>query len=339
MARRRDAVRIAEPAVAAAWTPARARHGAAPGRRDRALPQLRRRGPARRPRGRRPHRARGERAGRRLSRLAQAHHRSPARRRADAALARMAVPRRGSDRHDRSRDPAAGHAGREDPRDGVGRGHRALPSRRGRTGAVRAPARRADRGVRRRLPRLARRRTPDRRDGVARAPRIPLARRADRRRARARRAGGARRRRAPDPRRVHRIAALRRDAGRARRRRHRRRAVRSGRARAAPARLLLVAPEGVRVHGLGPAGRRAGPAPPAGDSRRGGEGEAGVLYDGAAPGALAAALDTMADADARHRMGAAARTRAERHFSWAAHCRTLDAAITAMRATTPAHAG
>jgi glycosyltransferase involved in cell wall biosynthesis len=65
----------------------------------------------------------------------------------------------------------------------------------------------------------------------------------------------------------------------------------------------------------------------------GGEGETGVLYDGAAPGALAAALDTVADADRRRRLGAAARTRAEQHFSWAAHCRTLDAAIAAMRAT------
>ena len=160
-----------------------------------------------------------------------------------------------------------------------------------------------------------------------------MARGADRRRPGARRARGARRRRAPDPRRVHRLAALRRDAGRARRRRHRRGAVRSGRARAAPARLLLVAAEGVRVHGLGPAGRRAGAAAPAGDSRRTGEAD-GVLYDGAAPGALAAALDALADADRRRRLGAAARARAEQHFSWAAHCRTLDAAIAAMRATT-----
>ena len=71
----------------------------------------------------------------------------------------------------------------------------------------------------------------------------------------------------------------------------------------------------------------------------GGEGEAGVLYDGAAPGALAAALGAMADADRRRQLGAAARARAEQHFSWAAHCRALDAAIAAMRATTPAHAG
>jgi glycosyltransferase involved in cell wall biosynthesis len=65
----------------------------------------------------------------------------------------------------------------------------------------------------------------------------------------------------------------------------------------------------------------------------GGEGEAGVLYDGAAPGALATALDTVEDADRRRRLGAAARARAEQHFSWAAHCRTLDTAIAAIRAT------
>ena len=66
----------------------------------------------------------------------------------------------------------------------------------------------------------------------------------------------------------------------------------------------------------------------------GGEGETGVLYDGAAPGGIAAALDTVADGDRRRRLSAAARLRAEQHFSWAAHCRTLDAAIAAMRATT-----
>ncbi len=63
------------------------------------------------------------------------------------------------------------------------------------------------------------------------------------------------------------------------------------------------------------------------------DGEAGLLYDGAAPGALAAALDGLVDPDRRRRLGLAARVRAERHFSWAAHCRALDAAIAAMRST------
>ena len=63
------------------------------------------------------------------------------------------------------------------------------------------------------------------------------------------------------------------------------------------------------------------------------EGEAGLLYDGAAPDALANALDALADDDRRRRLGAAARRRAERHYSWAAHCRALAAAIADMRAT------
>jgi len=71
----------------------------------------------------------------------------------------------------------------------------------------------------------------------------------------------------------------------------------------------------------------------------GGDGDAGVLYDGTAPGALAGALDTLADAELRRRLGAAARVRAERHFSWAAHCRALDTAMVAMRDAAPAHAG
>jgi glycosyltransferase involved in cell wall biosynthesis len=68
------------------------------------------------------------------------------------------------------------------------------------------------------------------------------------------------------------------------------------------------------------------------------DGESGVLYDGAVPGALAAALDTLDDADRRRRLGAAARARAEGHFSWAAHCRALDAAMLAMGARPPAQA-
>jgi alpha-maltose-1-phosphate synthase len=61
------------------------------------------------------------------------------------------------------------------------------------------------------------------------------------------------------------------------------------------------------------------------------DGEAGVLYDRAAPGALAAALASLLDPEVRGRLGRAARGRAESHFSWAAHCRALDAAIQAMR--------
>jgi glycosyltransferase involved in cell wall biosynthesis len=61
---------------------------------------------------------------------------------------------------------------------------------------------------------------------------------------------------------------------------------------------------------------------------------AGVIYDGGDPGGLAAALASLADDDLRRRLGAAARARAERHYSWAAHCRELETAITAMQ--TPA---
>jgi glycosyltransferase involved in cell wall biosynthesis len=68
------------------------------------------------------------------------------------------------------------------------------------------------------------------------------------------------------------------------------------------------------------------------------DGAAGVLYDGAAPAALEDALGTLADADRRRRLGAAARDRAERHFSWAAHCQALDAAMSAMGAGAPAQA-
>jgi glycosyltransferase involved in cell wall biosynthesis len=65
----------------------------------------------------------------------------------------------------------------------------------------------------------------------------------------------------------------------------------------------------------------------------------GILYDPAgtvppeggshtgAPGALAAALDRLTDPDLRGRLGAAARARAEREYSWAAHCRALSDAF------------
>jgi glycosyltransferase involved in cell wall biosynthesis len=64
----------------------------------------------------------------------------------------------------------------------------------------------------------------------------------------------------------------------------------------------------------------------------------GRLYDPEAPGALADALADLADdAAARGRLGAAARVRVVRDFSWAAHCAKLDEAIRrAMRARTTA---
>jgi starch synthase len=68
-------------------------------------------------------------------------------------------------------------------------------------------------------------------------------------------------------------------------------------------------------------------------------GAAGVLYDGRDPGGLAAAIASLTDADRRRRLGAAARARAERHYSWAAHCRELETAIAAMRAAPPAPTG
>jgi glycosyltransferase involved in cell wall biosynthesis len=53
-----------------------------------------------------------------------------------------------------------------------------------------------------------------------------------------------------------------------------------------------------------------------------------VLYDARAPRALADALAYLADHDEeRRRLGALARQRACDEFSWAAHCRKLDAAI------------
>lgn len=57
----------------------------------------------------------------------------------------------------------------------------------------------------------------------------------------------------------------------------------------------------------------------------------GVLYAPEAPSGLATALRTLLDADRRRAMGAAARTRVERDFSWRAHCERLAAAIEACR--------
>jgi glycosyltransferase involved in cell wall biosynthesis len=56
----------------------------------------------------------------------------------------------------------------------------------------------------------------------------------------------------------------------------------------------------------------------------------GVLYDPADPRALDRALVSLADASLRARMGAAARRRVEKDFSWAAHCRILERRLRAL---------
>jgi glycosyltransferase involved in cell wall biosynthesis len=57
-------------------------------------------------------------------------------------------------------------------------------------------------------------------------------------------------------------------------------------------------------------------------------GHEGLLYDTEAPGALAEALTTLADApDLRRQLGHAARERVVAEFSWAAHCARLDAVM------------
>jgi glycosyltransferase involved in cell wall biosynthesis len=57
----------------------------------------------------------------------------------------------------------------------------------------------------------------------------------------------------------------------------------------------------------------------------------GLLYDPAFPGALASAIERLTDADLRASYGRAARERAVREYSWAAHCRALEAAIVRAR--------
>ena len=59
-----------------------------------------------------------------------------------------------------------------------------------------------------------------------------------------------------------------------------------------------------------------------------GDGGEGVLYDPRQQGGLAAALARLTDPALRARLGAAARERAVREYSWAAHCRALEAKIT-----------
>jgi glycosyltransferase involved in cell wall biosynthesis len=56
-------------------------------------------------------------------------------------------------------------------------------------------------------------------------------------------------------------------------------------------------------------------------------GAEGWLYDPGEPGALAASLERLLDPALRRRLGDAARDRAERHYSWTAHCRALDRAL------------
>jgi glycosyltransferase involved in cell wall biosynthesis len=57
----------------------------------------------------------------------------------------------------------------------------------------------------------------------------------------------------------------------------------------------------------------------------------GLLYDPSQPQALADALTTLLDASLRARLGGAARARAEREYSWAAHCQALDTALRRVR--------
>ena len=56
-------------------------------------------------------------------------------------------------------------------------------------------------------------------------------------------------------------------------------------------------------------------------------GREGMLYDPENPRALDAALVSLADASLRRRLGAAARERVVRDFSWQAHCAALDARL------------
>jgi glycosyltransferase involved in cell wall biosynthesis len=55
----------------------------------------------------------------------------------------------------------------------------------------------------------------------------------------------------------------------------------------------------------------------------------GLLYDPSAPGALAAALERLADPDLRRALGAAARERAVREYSWRAHCEAIETKVKA----------
>jgi glycosyltransferase involved in cell wall biosynthesis len=57
------------------------------------------------------------------------------------------------------------------------------------------------------------------------------------------------------------------------------------------------------------------------------DGTEGLLYDAANPDALADALERLTNPSVRRPLGAAARSRAVRDFSWTSHCLKLDSAI------------
>jgi glycosyltransferase involved in cell wall biosynthesis len=57
------------------------------------------------------------------------------------------------------------------------------------------------------------------------------------------------------------------------------------------------------------------------------DGREGLLYDEADPDGLARALEHLLDASVRRRLGAAARERAVRDYSWAVHCQRLQDAL------------
>jgi alpha-maltose-1-phosphate synthase len=61
------------------------------------------------------------------------------------------------------------------------------------------------------------------------------------------------------------------------------------------------------------------------------DGVEGVLYDPKDPRGLDRAIVSLADPERRRRLGAAARARVVRDFSWAAHCAALDRRLRALR--------
>jgi glycosyltransferase involved in cell wall biosynthesis len=64
----------------------------------------------------------------------------------------------------------------------------------------------------------------------------------------------------------------------------------------------------------------------------------GLLYDPSVAGGLADALEKLTDASLRARLGAAARERATREYSWSTHCRALDGAFRRTRRNPEARA-